>query len=191
MKPPKNRGAKKHPFIRWRAFKYQGERYDLEHLHPFDFEFVQAAQKDKSERRYKIRAGFSLHCFTRRQDDNEAEIFGLQYRDSRETRIFDFDRYKASKLLPAIIKNIGERRCFHTGHDNYLIIELADRTGERHEYNVFFTLSRATQKGWLNLFVQSAYLRDQEHQNRPKPKPIRFHVIAYNTAVGKPIKEPK
>ncbi len=85
------------------------------------------------------------------------------------------------------------------GHGNYFSIQLVDATGATVEYDVFFTVSRSSQKGVLNLFVQSAYVRDAEHMNRPhlnasrRPnlKPIGFHVILFNTLIGKAIKVPK
>jgi len=48
---------------------------------------------------------------------------------------------------------------------------------------------RAAKKGVVNLYVQSAYVRDAEHaSNRPKKKPISFFVILFNTLHNKPIK---
>jgi hypothetical protein len=42
----------------------------------------------------------------------------------------------------------------------------------------------------LNLFVQSAYIRDQAHQSRPKRKPIGFFIVLYNRQAGRPINPP-
>ena len=107
-------------------------------------------------------------------------------------RLFDEQRYTHSLRLPEVIHSIGDRRCFHTGHDNFFTVELIDARDERVEYTVYFKLSRAPRKGRLNLYVQSAYVQDDIPQRRPKPrKPIRFSVIAYNVAVGKAIKVPK
>jgi hypothetical protein len=112
------------------------------------------------------------------------------YADSREVRLFDEQRYTHSLRLPEVIRSIGDRRCFHTGHDNFFTVELIDAQDKRVEYTV--QLSRAPSKGRLNLYVQSAYVQDDIPQRRPKPrKPIRFSVIAYNVAVGKAIKVPK
>jgi hypothetical protein len=110
----------------------------------------------------------------------------------REVRLFDERRYTHSLRLPEVIRSIGDRRCFHTGHDNFFTVELIDAQGERVEYTVYFKLSRAPSKGRLNLYVQSAYVQDDIPQRRPKPrKPIRFSAIAYNVAIGKAIKVPK
>jgi hypothetical protein len=63
--------------------------------------------------------------------------------------------------------------------------------GDLFEYDIFFTVSRSSQRGVLNLFVQSAYVRDQKHWNRPQLKPISFHFILFNALNGKPIHIPK
>jgi hypothetical protein len=44
-----------------------------------------------------------------------------QYADTREVRLFDEQRYTYSFQHPEIIRSIGERRCFHTGDDNFFI----------------------------------------------------------------------
>ncbi len=56
----------------------------------------------------------------------------------------------AGITLPEVIRSIGDRRCFHTGHDNFFTAELIDAQGERVEYTVYFKLSRAPSKGRLN-----------------------------------------
>jgi hypothetical protein len=176
----------------WRAARIGERFYDLSHLHPFSFDFVVAAKDGKPEQCYGIDVIFSLHCFSRRIGQGEVYVAELAYADSREVRLFDEQRYTRSLQLPEIIRSIGERRCFHTGHDNFFIVELIDAQDERVEYAVYFKLSRAPSKGRLNLYVQSAYVQDEIPRTRPKRrKPIRFSVIAYNVAMGKLIKVPE
>ena len=178
--------------MKWRAARVGERVYDLSHLHPFSFDFVIAAKDGKPEQHYGIDVIFSLHCFSHGIAAGEAYLAELAYADSREVRLFDEQRYTHSLRLPEVIRSIGERRCFHTGRDNFFTVELIDAQGVRVEYTVYFKLSRAPSKGRLNLYVQSAYVQDDIPQTRPKPrKPIRFSVIAYNVAVGKPIKVPK
>ena len=55
------------------------------------------------------------------------------------------------------------------------------------DYDVFFTASRSSIKGRLNLYVQSAFVREKE--KLPAGKRIRFEIILYNTLVGKPIRD--
>jgi hypothetical protein len=97
------------------------------------------------------------------------------------------------------VARLDQCKCYHTGRGNYFSIQLVDASGAPVEYDVFFTVSRSSQKGVLNVFVQSAYVRDAEHMNRPRPnasrrpnlQPIGFHVILFNTLMGKAIKMPK
>jgi hypothetical protein len=49
---------------------------------------------------------------------------------SREVRLFDEQRYTHSLRLPEVIRAIGDRRCFHTGHDNFFTVELIDAQDE-------------------------------------------------------------
>jgi hypothetical protein len=59
------------------------------------------------------------------------------------------------------------------------------------EYDIFFAASRSSKKGRLNLFVQSAYVRDALHgSNRQHKKPIGLYVILFNVLHDKPIKVP-
>lgn len=176
--------------IYWEPFVFEGVTYDLSHLHPFEMTIIQASTKDKPERQYQIQVFFSLHCFTKNKKGQEQIDADLLYRDNREVRIFDFDRYELSKHLKGIIGGVGQKKCFHTGYDNYFIVELINEANEVIQYEVYFTLSRG--KKILNLYVQSAYSRDGEHRSgHKKQKPIRFLIMAYNTQVGKKIKVPK
>jgi len=115
----------------------------------------------------------------------------MLYSDNRETRIFDFQRYELSKRLPVILDTLGQRKCYHTGKGNFFSIDLINEDGTVTEYDIFFVASRSSRKGRLNLFVQSAYVRDPQHgSNRPQKKPIGLYVILFNVFHGKPIKIP-
>lgn len=176
--------------IAWRPFTLDGRPHDLSHLHPFGFEFVVPAKDAKPPQRYAINVLFSLHCFTRGRMKGETVDADRLYRDNREERVIDLRRYELSHRLPAIIREIGQRRCFHTGHANFFTVEMIDQDGARHDYSVFFAVTKAGKGGRLTLFVQSAYISDRI----PTPsrrKPIKFMVIAHNTATGRPIKAPR
>ena len=106
--------------------------------------------------------------------------------------MFDFQRYQLSKRLPALVEGLSKRKCYHSGKGNFFTVELVDeQTRSRVEYEIYFTASRASKKGIVNLYVQSAYVRDREHQNRPQRKPIGFHIILYNVLNGIEIKVPR
>jgi hypothetical protein len=146
------------------------------------------SNKEKPEKKYIFDVCFSLHCFTYKiKDDSETTLF---YKDSRETRVFCFERYELSKKLPQIIQDIFERNCYHTGHSNYFVAELLDMKGKKIEYQVYFSISKSTEKkGRLTLYVQSAY-PNTKNPSVKKKKPIRFRVLAHNVLMGKKIKPP-
>ncbi len=177
--------------MQWVSFQYKGEVFDLSHLHPFEFTLIQEAKNNKPERKYYFDVIFSIHCFSRKKLDDEIVEEGLLYSDSRETRIFSFERYNLSKNLPEIIKSLKDRKCYHTSHGNYFIVEMVNDEGNLQEYEIYFTVSKSNKKGRINLYVQSAYIRDETHAlRRKKRKPIRFTIIAHNTYINKEIKTP-
>ncbi len=169
--------------MQWRPFAHRGRNYDLSHLWPQNRVFVQLAKDDKPERRYSVRIEFGLHCFTRGLKEREIPDKALLYSDAREDRVFDFERYELSKLLPEIVEQLPRRKCSHTGHKNFFCVEVVDRAGNRVSYYVFFESSRVA-GGGLRLFVQSAYIRTDPL----KAKPIGFFVILFNTQNNRPIK---
>lgn len=174
--------------ILWKPFTFNDRYYDLTHLHPFEMECKQKADKDKPERSYIFDVYFGLHCFTYKDLGNVDHK--LLYKDNRETRVFCFERYELSKKLPEIIKNIFEKGCYHTGHANYFIVEFIDLQGKKTEYLVYFTVSKSSKrKGLLTLYVQSAYPNTRQ-EGRKKKKPIQFRVIAFNSLTNKKIKPP-
>jgi len=178
--------------MEWRAFRHGQETYDLCHLDPKTITYVQEAKGNKPERTYTVEVIFSLHCFTRGLKAGEGCDPALYYSDDRETRVFDFQRYQLSKRLPALVEGLSKRKCYHSGKGNFFTVELVDEQARsRVEYEIYFTASRASKKGIVNLYVQSAYVRDREHQNRPHRKPIGFHIILYNVLNGIEIKVPR
>ncbi len=97
---------------------------------------------------------------------------------------------RLSRKLPNIIQDIGKRKCRHTGHGNFFIVEILRENGETISYEIYFKVTKG-QGGKLNLFIESAYPRDNNHPKKNKKKPISFNVIAYNKLHNKPIKAQK
>jgi len=169
--------------MQWRAFVHNGITYDLSHLSSKVCTFTQPAQNQNPARDYRVEIDFGLHCFTRGLEEGETPDPVLIYSDARETRIFDFERYELSKLLPDLIDRLPSCKCFHTEKGNFFTIEVH---GEKKIlYHVFFEASRTGTRKMLRLFVQSAYARD-----RLKRKPIRFFVVLFNTQNNREIKVP-
>lgn len=177
----------------WGKFTYQGNDYDLSHLHPTLIDVVQPASGGKPALSYKVQVIYGLHTFTRSIKAGECPSEDLKYSDSRESRVFDFDRHQLSFNLPGIVAALSSsKKCFHTEKGNFFIVKLLDEEDRTVEYEVYFTVSRSSQRGVLNLFIQSAYVRDDEHtEGRPKKKPIGFQIILYNIQNNRPIKAPK
>jgi hypothetical protein len=171
-------------------FELDGRTYDLSHLHPKVCHYIQPAKADKPECRYEMDVFFSLHCFTRGFKRDEMVDPALHYYDKNETRIFDFARYELSKLLPNIFDGLERRKCYHTGKSNFLIIEAINKAGNLVEYEIFFTVSRSSRRGVLSLFVHSAYIRDAQHGQLSRRKPIGIHFILFNVLNNRPIKPP-
>jgi hypothetical protein len=80
------------------------ESYCLKHLHPIDFTHDMPASKQHPAVTVKIHVAFGLHTFTRDIKANEPPED--DYSDNREKRCFDYERYKHSHRLPAIVREI-------------------------------------------------------------------------------------
>lgn len=185
-----------YPIKTWNNFRYKGETYSLAHLDEFHHEYIQAASDTKTFKTYRFVIEFSLHCFAKGPNTKKGETLAdfdsaLYYRDSRETRVFCFDRHQLSYRLPDIARQISQRPCYHSGQGNFFVVDLVNYSGVMEEYEVYFKVSRSG-KGLLRLFVESAYVRDKEHgTSQPIKKKINFFVIAHNIQVGKKIKAHK
>lgn len=181
--------------MHWPPFKLDGTIYDLAHLHPETVDYVKPAKGDDPERVYHVNVTYSLHCFTHEPEDGEVVDPAMWCTDGRERRVFDLQRWQLSRLLPGIIRDLMQQKCFHGGNRNFLTIFIPNPADKAVlKYEVYFQVSRASQpKGYLNLYVQSAYVREQradEGKRRHNP-PIRFAFILYNTLHGVAIKIPK
>ena len=169
--------------VEWEAFSHNEVTYDLSHLWPVLWLYEQPATKNKQARIYRIRIIYSLHCFTKGKEDHHDPL--LSYADAREARTFCVDRHNQSYALPDVIKNIGNGYVLHTGHLNYLRVDIGNS-----QYEVYFSVTRSNEEGAdLQIYVQSAYIRTRGGQ--PKAGKIRFSVIAFNTLNNKPIKPPR
>jgi hypothetical protein len=90
------------------------------------------------------------------------------------------------------MRDIGNRKCFHTAHQSYFIVQVTELDGRSCDYAIFFKVSKASKGRRLNVYVQSAYRVDGPKNVGGVPlkrgKPVRFSVIAHNVCAGKPIK---
>lgn len=174
----------------WIPFVKDAVPYDLRHLHPTTLTYVQPSDSNSPERIYLVDIQFGLHCFTRGIGVEGAADRTMLYSDARESRIFDFSRYELSKRLPSLVRNLTRCKCYHTNHGNFFTVYLIGDGKEKDRYEVYFALSRSTRSKVLNLFVQSAYVRDAHHYSRRKMKSVRFFVLLFNTLNNRPISPP-
>jgi hypothetical protein len=178
-------------------------RYDLAHLLASAFTFVIPASQRFSAVTATVHVEYTSHCVSFGAGPNgplDFEVLGNARKifDHRNVaRAFCPDRYRWSLKLPAIIEQLEERRCYFTGHSNWLVIEDIDDRGEAVEYEVFFRLRRAA-AGQLRLVIESAYVRDAERpQTAGKPgiprnrrSIVRFRVMAAKILRGESIRDP-
>jgi hypothetical protein len=174
--------------VNWVAFEHDGKIYDLDHLASYEKKFERAAKDGKPATVFTVDVTFSLHCFAREVPASESYDKALEYSDARETRLFDFGRYEQSKRLPVIIETLAERKCLQTGHSNFLTIDYFNEDGNKTEYDIFFAVTKSSRRGRLNLFIQSAYIRNDPKNRPPSGKPIGFLTILHNILNGKPIR---
>jgi hypothetical protein len=175
--------------LRWAEFSYQDKTYDLSHLHPKTVSYIRPAKGKDPARTYAVDVIFSFHCFTHECKDDEEPDPALLLTHGSETRVFDFARWELSNQLPGIISGLMERKCFHAGRSNYLTVELMNNSRVAN-YSVFFEVSRASRKGALNLYVQSAHVREIQGQKQRHNPPIAFAFILHNTLNKIAIKAP-
>jgi hypothetical protein len=176
---------------RWPSHWEEGRQYDLSHVYPFKFDYVLPANQQFVERIVRIQVSFTSHAFTRQCEVDETPH--PHYCSPGEARIFDQERYGFSKLLPELIRNIGNRKCFFAKYDNFFVLELPEGIPDDSEYWVFFFVERAD-KGemhTLNLIVQSAYVGKRERSPGGRmAKKITFRALVSKVLAGEKPKPP-
>lgn len=175
--------------MKWNSFEYRGEEYELTHLNPFQWEYKQKKEVKHPERIYRFNIRFSMHCFTTQASQGTDNA--LIYSGPKETRQFCFERYELSKQLADVIRNINNKTCWHTRHGNFFTIEIQDQEGKKKDYEIYFKVHKS-EKGWLTLIVQSAYIRDENHSTtQPRKRKVRFSVIARTKMDNKKLRPPR
>jgi hypothetical protein len=176
--------------IRWRPHtSADGKMYSLAHLHPFRFTCELASSSSSPARTVAINVGFSLHVFTCAFE--HAQSNAEEYVDDRECRAFDYERYRASFQLGALVRELENRKCYFAKNQNFVTVETTFAP-VGHQYRVFFTVAPdKTSPNTVTLIVQSAYFGQTGWSQRDlSGKPVRFRVILLNTLLGKPLREP-
>nr|WP_256679015.1 hypothetical protein [Pseudomonas sp. MWU12-2323] len=145
---------------------------------------------------------YSSHCVSAGPKQNQViDFHALGYErliiDHRKVRrVFHAGRHALSFLLPDIIASIADRRCFFTGRENFLTLELGSvvMPGQTTDmrYEIYFNVRKGEGKNTLKLFIESAYVRDEDADNRAvnfkKADKIRAWKLFLNTTRGASIK---
>jgi hypothetical protein len=158
-------------------------------LHPFDFGHLLPATEKHPETNVTVHVAFSLHTFTRTIEAGDPPED--DYADNREKRCFDHDRYRLSRGLPKIVREIPQRPLFYSrtlsGAINYATFE-TDTGGT---YGVYFDVMRYPKRGpdTVLLTIVSAYrLADGKRDTREGR--IRFNVLLGHALRGTKPKAP-
>ncbi len=68
--------------------------------------------------------------------------------------------------------------------NNFVTVEAVTEDGDVLEYDIFFVASKAMRPGFINLIIQSAYLREQKQTG----KRVSFLTILFSALSGKKLR---
>lgn len=171
----------------YESITYESETWCLAHLNPFAFKFSLS-----EELVVDVVVFFSCHCFTRgatkeERDDLEEKYW---YIDEYEARVLDPERYALStQFLPRLIEELEKRHIKSTGKENFMTIEIIEKSGQSVPYVVFFDVFKdLKRKRRLLLTVQSAYVKEDSTNRMKSGKKVNFPVLLRAVYEGRKIK---
>ena len=174
-------------------------RFGLSHLVASAFTLAIPASAKFASIAATVHVEYTSHCVSVGPGANgslDFEALGADCKilDHRQVaRAFCAARHRWSLRLPTIVAQLGERRCYFTGHSNWLVIEDITERGDPVEYEVFFRLRRAGASA-LRLVIESAYVRDPGRGPAGIPRNrrsiVRFRVLAAKILRGESIRDP-
>ena len=123
-----------------------------------------------------------------RHDFSELGHDRLVIDEKGNERCFSIDRYRWSANLPGIIRSLPSgRRCFFTGHDNWLSIQVLDPKGRNQVYEVYFNVARQS-RNFMRLYVESAYVRTEGNEIRQPSDFKREHKLGGKLLLAKKLR---
>ena len=170
--------------IKFPAFRHAGTVYDLSHLDPSVVQYIQPGTDTVAAKVYNVNVIYTQHCFTRDIPRSGAYDQTLAHKDGKEVRLFDGGRWELSKRQPGIVRALTERTCRHAKENNFVTVEAVTEDGDVLEYDIFFVASKAMRPGYINLIIQSAYLREQKQTG----KRVSFLTILFSALSGKKLR---
>lgn len=146
---------------------------------------------------------FSSHCVSKGPKTGATIDFSVLGYDHllidhrRNWRAFHPGRHRLSALLPQIIGSLHERPCLFTGHENFLTLELDQLLPgypPGSQYEIYFSARRGTAPNSVRVFVESAYVRDEDAENDPykfkKDDRIKGWRLLLKKARGEAVRQP-
>nr|WP_256347387.1 hypothetical protein [Pseudomonas gingeri] len=179
----------------------EGVCWLLGHLQPHTQTLVVPTVEGHPSVALTLHFEYSSHCVSAGPKQNQVidfqalghERMVIDHRKVR--RVFHSGRHALSFLLPDIIASIANRRCFFTGRENFLTLELGSAMSGKTvgvHYEIYFNVRKGEGKNALRVFIESAYMRDEEADNRPvnfkKADKIRAWKLFLNTVRSVSIK---
>lgn len=174
-------------------FEHERVRYDLTHLQPKRVSVVLKAHKNNPELNLMIDIKFSSHCFSEGKPKTTGTLH--DFKDHNKwPRWFCPKRHATSLILPELITQLPKKKCFFTGKDNWLIIELIGENGESNKFYIYFTLRKNVDiENGVLLFIESAYEKTKG-DNFPKRSRsmdrTNFAMLARKKLAGKSVRRP-
>jgi len=177
-----------------------GTQYNVSHLLSSSFSIAIPASQAYAAVVVTIIVSYSSHCVAFGADPGEKIDF-LQLGEDRliydhrgNARAFCFRRHRWSLNLPSTVHSLLCQPCHFTGYHNWLVLEGIDDQGGKVEYEIYFTLRRDATPGVLNMYIESAYVRDLGRAAAGRPKSrngtMRFFVIAGKVLRGEAVRNP-
>lgn len=150
----------------------------MSHLQDTRFQFTIAETSECPEIQASMLIQFGSHCVSIGPPMGKVFDFAKLGSDSKIIdgrgieRCFCPDRHNLSKNLPDIIRSLPEgRKCYFTGQDNWLTVEVLGPGGVHQFYEVFFNVRRMSSNA-VRIYVESAYIRTEDRKNN-QPRGFR------------------
>ncbi|MEQ4502338.1 hypothetical protein [Pseudomonas sp.] len=148
-----------------------------------------------------VNVEFSSHCVSRGPKEGDhidfhlAGVERMVIDHRRIKREFKEDRHALSFLPPEIVRTFKDRRCFFTGKENFLTLELGEILPgyDAHtKYEIYFNVRKDDHKNTVKLFIESVYVRDEHAENEPvnfkKEDKITAWKLFLKRARGQPVR---
>lgn len=178
------------------AISIDGEDRDLSHLSDIVYNFTIPAKDKLPEINLELLVQYGSHCVSWGPSFGQLIDFNNHGQDRRIIdeynihRCFCDERYSLSLNLPGVFGSFINRKCYFTGRENWMTIEVLTQDGDYQDYEIFFTITKQS-KRYLRLYVESAYVRTVDGEVNKPSKFRKEQKIYSKTLLGKIIRGEK